>query len=123
MDTFQRLTLGEYWALCKIGAPKAIPTMTINLLPLCAKSWIVVLGNHEDWVWSKFDRFAPVLCSDSLIILVSLAVERRRTLKKGNVKNMFCNGVLPPEEVTIVHPLLGGPSSKPNKFWLLNKTL
>ncbi len=46
------------------------------LLPIHAKSQIIVLGNHEDWVWSKSDQFAPVLRSDSLWFLVSLAVER-----------------------------------------------
>ncbi len=85
-----------------------------NLLPLRAKSCIVVLGNHKDRVWSKLDHFVPVLCSDSLRFLVSLAVERRCTLKHDDVKNAFCNGVLPPEEVTIVRPLLSDPSTKPN---------
>jgi hypothetical protein len=49
-----------------------------NLLLLQAKSCIVVLGNHEDRVWSKSDWYAPVLCGDSLRFLVSLAVEKRR---------------------------------------------
>jgi hypothetical protein len=73
LDTYHKITLGKYCALCKKGAPKAIPLMCVltvkcneNLNPLWAKSWIVVLGNHKDRVWSKSDRFAPVLCSDSL---------------------------------------------------------
>ena len=43
LGTFKRLTLGEYRALRKKGAPKAIPTMCVltikkdeNLMPLCA---------------------------------------------------------------------------------------
>jgi hypothetical protein len=55
LDTYRKITLGEYRALRKKGAPKAIPTMCVltikkdeNLLPLCAKSRILVLGNHED---------------------------------------------------------------------------
>jgi hypothetical protein len=55
MNTYQKITLGEYRALREKGVPKAIPTMCVltikkdeNLLPLRAKSWIVVLGNHED---------------------------------------------------------------------------
>jgi hypothetical protein len=55
LDTYRKITLGEYCALRKKGAPKAIPTMCVltikkdeNLLPLRAKSRIVVLGNHED---------------------------------------------------------------------------
>jgi hypothetical protein len=57
LDTYRKITLGKYCALCKKGAPKAIPTMFVltikcdeNLNPLWAKSWIVVLGNHEDRV-------------------------------------------------------------------------
>jgi hypothetical protein len=57
LGTFRKIMLGEYHALCKKGAPKAILTMCVlsvkcdeNLLPLCAKSCIVVLGNHKDRV-------------------------------------------------------------------------
>ena len=55
IGTFQRLSLGEYRALREKGAPRAIPSMCVltvkqdeNLLPLRAKSRIVVLGNLED---------------------------------------------------------------------------
>ena len=68
LGTFKHLTLGEYRALWEKGAPKAIPMMCVltikrnkQLLPLRAKSWIVVLGNPETRDWSKSDRFAPVL--------------------------------------------------------------
>jgi hypothetical protein len=68
LGTYQKLSLGEYRALREKGAPRAIPTMCVltikkdeNLLPVRAKSRIVVLGNHEDRVWSKSDRYAPVL--------------------------------------------------------------
>jgi hypothetical protein len=67
LNTYCKITLGEYRALCKKGAPQAIPTMCIltikrdkNLLPQHAKSWIVVLGNHKDRLWSKSAKFAPV---------------------------------------------------------------
>ncbi len=60
LGTFSKTTLGEHRALCKKGAPKAIPTMCIlsikhdkNLLSLCAKSCIVILGNHKDRIWSS----------------------------------------------------------------------
>ena len=85
-------------------------------MPLRAKSRIVVLGNHEDWTWTKSQRYAPVLRSDSLRFLVSMAVEQRRTLKQGDVKNAFCNGDLPPDEVTTVKPPLGDPSASKNEF-------
>jgi hypothetical protein len=57
LNTYHTITLGKYCALCKKGAPKAIPTMCVltvkhdeNLNPLREKSWIVVLGNHDDCV-------------------------------------------------------------------------
>ena len=87
MGTYEKLTLGQYWALREKGAPKAIPTMCVltikkdeNLMPLRAKSRVVVLGNHKDWVWTKSEKFAPVLRPDSLRFLTSLAVNHRRTL-------------------------------------------
>jgi hypothetical protein len=72
-----------------------------NLLPLRAKFRIVALGNLEERLWSKTDRFAPVLCQDSLRFLTSLAVEKRRALRQGDCKNAFCHGILPPEETTM----------------------
>ena len=54
LGTFKRLILGEYCALWEKGAPTAIPTMYVlaikkdeQLLPLHAKSRIVVFGNRE----------------------------------------------------------------------------
>ena len=93
------------------------------MLPVRAKSRIVVLGNHEDRDWSKSDRFAPVLRSDSLRLLVSLAVEQRRVLKQGDCKNAFCQSELPLDETTIVKPPSGDPDAGPNEYWLLRKTL
>ncbi len=129
LATYRKITLGEYRALRKKGAPKAIPTMCLltikkdeNLLPLHAKSRIVVLGNHEDRFWSKSDWFAPVLRGDSLRFLVSLAVEKRRPLWQGNCKNSFCQGILPTEEITIVRPPAGDPDADPNEYWLLQRT-
>jgi hypothetical protein len=109
MGTFQKITLGEYRALCEKGAPKAIPTMCVltikkdeQLMPLWAKSRIVVLGNHESRDWSKSDRFAPVLQFNSLCFLVSLSTQHHQGLKQGDCKNAFCQGILPPEKTTIV---------------------
>ncbi len=55
LNTYQKITLGEYHALWEKGAPCTILMMCVltikqdeNLLPLCAKSCIVVLGNHEN---------------------------------------------------------------------------
>ena len=111
LDTYKKITLGEYRSLREKGAPRAIPTMCIltikkdeQLRPLRAKSRIVVLGNHEDRVWSKSDKYAPVLCQDSLRFLTSMAVNARQPLRQGDCKNAFCQGILPPDETTIVRP-------------------
>ena len=60
MGTFTSLAIGEYRVMCENGAARAIPTMFVptiekdeNFLPLRTKSQIVVLGNHEECVWSK----------------------------------------------------------------------
>jgi hypothetical protein len=132
LGTFECLTLGEYVALWEIGAPKAIPTMCVltiktdeqeQLMLLRAKSRIVVLGHRETHDWSKSDRFAPVLRFDSLHFLVSLAVQHRHGLKQGDCKNAFCQGILPPEEVTIVCPPSGDLNAAKDEYWLLQKTL
>jgi hypothetical protein len=93
LNTYRKITLGKYHALRKKGAPKAIPMMCVltvkrdeNLNSLWAKSWIIILGNHENHVWSKSNRFAPVLCSNSLHFLVSMAVKKHCPLCQGDCK-------------------------------------
>ena len=73
--------------------------------------------------WSKSDCFDPVLCGDSLHLLVSLAVEKHRPLHQGDRRNAFCQGILPPDELTIVRPPSGNPEGGPQEFWLLLCTL
>ena len=75
-----------------------------NLRPLCAKSCIVVLGNHEDRVWKKSDKFAPVLRQDSLCFLTSMVVASCRPLHQGDCINTFCQGILLPDEITCLPP-------------------
>jgi hypothetical protein len=94
-----------------------------QLMPLRAKSRIVVLGNRKCRDWSKSDRFAPVLWFDGLRFLVSLAAQRCRGLKQGNCKNAFCQGILPPDEITIVCPPSGDPDAHKDEYWLFQKTL
>ncbi len=86
-DTYNKITLAEYCTLRAKGAPRAFPRMCIlsikkdeMLNPLRAKSRIVVLGNHKDRVWTKSEKYAPLLWPDMLHLLVSMAVERRCTL-------------------------------------------
>ncbi len=56
-------------------------------------------------------------------LMVSLAVEQRRTHKQGDCKNAFCQGVLPDDETTIVKPPIGDPDAGKDEYWLLKKTL
>jgi hypothetical protein len=114
----------------KKGAPWAIPTMCVltikkdeNLRPLCAKSRIVVLGNHEDRVWKKSNKFAPVLHQDSLRFLTSMTVASRRPLCQGDCKNAFCQGILSPNKITIVPLPSNNPEPAPDEYWLLNRML
>jgi hypothetical protein len=52
-----------------------------------------------------------------------MAVEWRRTIKQGDCKNAFCQGILPPDEITIVKPPIGDPDAKKDDYWLLKRTL
>jgi hypothetical protein len=90
-----------------------------TLCPLHAKSCIVVLGIHEDCVWKKSDKFSPVLHQDSLCFLTSMAVTSRHPLRQGDCKNAFCQGILPPDKITIVCPPSGDPNATPDEYWLL----
>ncbi len=92
-------------------------------MPLWAKSRIVVLGNRESRDCSKSDCFAPVLWFDSLRFLVSLSTQHRWPLTQGDCKNAFCQGILLPEETTIVRPPSGDPDASKDEYWLLLKTL
>ena len=128
--TYDVLSLAEYRALREKGAPRAIPTMCVLtikpdelLRPHRAKARIVVLGNHEDRIWTKSEKYAPVLRPDTLRFIVSLAVERHRTLRQGDCKNAFCQGILPPDEITIVKPPIGDPDATKDEYWLLKRTL
>jgi hypothetical protein len=130
LDTHKKITLGGYCALHKKGVPHAILTMCVltikkdeQLCPLRAKSRIIVLGNHEDRVWSKSNKFVPVLCQDSLCFLMSMAIAARCPLHQGDCKNAFCQGILSLDEITIIHPPSGDPEAVPAKYWLLTQTL
>jgi hypothetical protein len=52
-----------------------------------------------------------------------MAVEKQHPVCQDDCKNAFCQGILPPEEVTIVRPLSGDPDTNPHKYWLLLRTL
>ena len=50
-------------------------------------------------------------------------MEKHRTLKQGDCKNAFCQGVLPDDEITIAKPPIGDPGAGKDKYWLLKNTL
>ena len=83
-NTSVKISLANYRALWAQGALRAIPTMCVLSIkkdemfnPLRDKSRILVLGNHEDCVWTKPEKYALVLRPDSMRLLVSLAVKKR----------------------------------------------
>ena len=130
-DTFERISKSQYLALKRRGlVPDALPSMCVLVIkkdkdgrPDRAKSRIVVLGNHEDRVYEKSKRFAPVLHYSSLRLLTSKAVEDRRILQQGDCKNAFCQAELPADEQTVVRPPFGDPAFSKGEYWLLRKTL
>ena len=91
--------------------------------PDCVKSQIVALGNHNDDIWSKSDRYAPVINKTNHQLLTSLAVGMGRTQKQGDCKNAFLQPTLPEDEVVVCSPPLGCPYSDPDELWLMKKTI
>ena len=103
---------------------RAIPTVNLFTIkqdmegnPVRAKSRIVVLGNLERRIWSREDRYAPVLSGSASRLLLSMAIEDGRRLKQGDCKNAFCNGILPDDEICIVRPPQDCPRSKKGIYW------
>jgi hypothetical protein len=87
-STYIKIGLKDYQALCEQGAPYAIPTMCIltikkdvMLNPLKAKARIVVLGNHNDCVWTKSVKYSQVLQPDMMHLITSMPVEKLCALK------------------------------------------
>jgi hypothetical protein len=91
--------------------------------PLCAKSRIVALDNHEDRIWAKSDKYAPVLRPNLMHLLTSMAVKKHCTLKQGDCKNAFCQGILPDDKITIIKPPIGDPDAEKDKYWLLKRMI
>lgn len=127
-DTFTIIDESEYKALHDKTRKQAIPSMGVLTIktdrngdPVRAKSCIVVLGNHDNMLWTKTNCFAPVVSAPVIRLMAALAVRNKMVLKQGNCKNAFCHTVLPDDEV--VCPPANCPISKPNTYWCLNKTL
>jgi hypothetical protein len=107
-----------------------IPTMNVQTIkkdkvapPDRVKSRIVALGNFEDRVWEKSEKYAPILRDESSRAMTSMAAEIGQREKQGDCKNAFAQSYLPKDETIICRPPRGCPLSKPGDLWLLRKTL
>jgi hypothetical protein len=78
-----------------------------------AKSCKVALGNHEEQIWEKSEKFAPVLQDESLRTMTSVATQAGQREKQGDCKNAFCQSCLPKDETTILRPPKDVQSAKP----------
>ena len=128
MDVYDEISLEEFKRI-QHRCGKPIPTMCVltikykNGYPDRAKCRIVVLGNQQDQTYSKHEKYAPVITQNQFRYLLSLAIKNNRFLRQGDVKNAFCNGHLPEDEVVVIRPPKGCPLSRPNTLWRLKKTL
>jgi hypothetical protein len=127
-DTYVVLSNKEYQE--QYSNIQILPTMCVQTIkkdeagvPVRAKSRIVALGNFEDRIWEKADKFAPVLRDESARTMTSMAVSMGRREKQGDCKNAFCQSYLPKDETIILRPPKDCPLSKSNDLWLLRKTL
>ena len=79
-----------------------IPTMNLFSIksdidgnPNRARSRIAALDILERRIWSREDKYTPVLSSTAVRLLVSMAVNDGQRLKQADCNNAFCNGILP----------------------------
>jgi len=82
-----------------------------------------VLGNLDYHNWSKESTAAPVMSQLELRLLTSLEIFHKRTLKNCDVKQVFVQSSLPPEEEYFVRPPIGCPKSPPGTYWKLIRSL
>jgi hypothetical protein len=127
-DTYVTLSAKEYAAI--YSDIQIIPSMSVQMIkqdenrnPVRAKTRIVALGNYEETIWTKSEKYAPVPRDESSRLMISMAVERGRREKQGDCKNAFVQSYLPNDEKIIVRPPKGCPISRNGELWLLQKTL
>ena len=130
-EVYEKISKSQYLALKRAGKiPKAIPSICVLVVkndkygkPLRDKSRIVVLGNFEDRLYQKLQRYAPVLKYSPLYLLTAKAVGDKHILQQGDLKNAFCNATLPDDEVIVIIPPICDPDFQDDEYWLLKKTL
>ena len=111
-EVYEKISKNQYLALSRsVKTPKATPSMCVLVVKnnkdgksLRAKSRIVVLGNFEDHLYQKSQRYAQVLKYSSLRLLTDKAVGDKRIPQQGDCKNTFCNDTFPDNEVTVIRP-------------------
>ena len=94
-EVYGKISKIQYLALKRSGnIPKAIPSLCVLVVkndkdgkPLCAKSHIVVLGNFEDQIYQKSQRYAPVLRYSSFCLLTAKSISDKHILQQGYCKN------------------------------------
>ena len=102
----------------KSGRP--IPTMRVLTIkykdsyPDRTKCRIVVPGNQQQHTYNKSDKYAPVISQNHFRCLLSLAVTNKCKLRQGDVKNTFCNGILPDDKMVVIKLPKGCPCSTKN---------
>ena len=89
--------------------------------PLRAKSHIVVLGNFEECLYQKSQRYNPVLKYSSLGLLTAKSVGDKHILQQGDCKNTFCDVTLTHDEVAVIRPPVGDPYFQEDEYWLPKK--
>ena len=127
------ITEDEYKTLCKSFTPSILPTMAISTIkydengnPKRAKYRIVALGNLDPYEWTKDQCFAPVLSHLELRLFLSLAIKYKQIAKNCDIKQAFCQTVLPPDDKICsqtstqlsIHSTEYLPSTKENIIWL-----
>ena len=129
IDTWELLSQDEFDTL-KHSVKGIMPTMAIAVIkyngdgtPVRAKYRIVALGNLDPHNWEKQDCFAPVLSQMELRFFVALAVKLRCFPRTGDIKQAFCQSMLPLDENYICTPPPGCPLTPPNTYLRLKKTL
>ena len=107
LEVYEEITWQDYHKIQYMcGCP--IPTMCVLTIKHKdgyahrVKSRIVVLGNQQTIQYQLNQKYAPVLTQTQFRLILSLTVQHKRYLCQGDVKNAFCNGTLPDDEVVVV---------------------
>ena len=114
-EVYGKISKIQYLTLKRSGnIPKAIPSLCVLVVkndkdgkPLCAKSHIVVLGNFEDQIYQKSQRYAPVLRYSSFCLLTAKSISDKHILQQGYCKNVLFNAKLLDDEVMVIRPPIG----------------